>query len=46
VMDDGKGHFLNELEINNTLDPSPYFGIPLNGKTASDEVVACGQVGN
>ena len=46
VLDDGKGHFLNELEIKNTLDPSPYFGIPLNGKTASDEVVICGPAGN
>jgi peptidoglycan LD-endopeptidase LytH len=42
VLDDGKGKFRNELEINNTLDPSPYFGIPLNGKTAPDEVVVCG----
>jgi len=46
VLDDGKGHFLNELEIQNTLDPSPYFGIPLNGKTALDEFVACGPAGN
>lgn len=43
VLSDEDGKFLNELEIENTLDPSPYFGIPLNGKTAPDEVVVCGQ---
>jgi peptidoglycan LD-endopeptidase LytH len=42
VLDDGEGHFLNELKIQNTLDPTPYFGIPLNGKTAPDEVLLCG----
>lgn len=30
VKDDGSGAFLNELEIQNTLDPSPYFGMDLN----------------
>lgn len=29
VLDDGKGQFLNELEIENTLDPSPYLGLQL-----------------
>jgi peptidoglycan LD-endopeptidase LytH len=46
VLDDGQGHFLNELKIQNTLDPSPYFGIPLNGKTAPDEVRVCDTAGN
>jgi len=46
VLSDGNGKFKNELEINNTLDPSPYFGLPLNGKTAPDEVVVCGGAGN
>jgi murein DD-endopeptidase MepM/ murein hydrolase activator NlpD len=27
VRDDGNGHFLNELRIENTLDPSPYLGL-------------------
>ena len=36
VLDDGKGKFLNELQIENTLDPSPYLGLPLNGKTSPD----------
>jgi len=30
VRDDGSGKFLNELEIGNTIDPSPYFGLGLN----------------
>jgi hypothetical protein len=30
VKDNGNGTFLNELEINNTLDPSPYLGLTLN----------------
>lgn len=30
VRDDGSGKFLNELRIQNTVDPSPYFGLPLN----------------
>jgi murein DD-endopeptidase MepM/ murein hydrolase activator NlpD len=30
VKDDGTGHFTNELQISNTLDPSPYFGLELN----------------
>jgi hypothetical protein len=32
VLDDGQGGFRNELEIRNTLDPSPYLGLPLNAK--------------
>ena len=30
VLDDGQGHYLNELQIQNTLDPSAYLGLPLN----------------
>jgi murein DD-endopeptidase MepM/ murein hydrolase activator NlpD len=45
VLDDGKGGFRNELDINNTLDPSPYLGLPLNAKTSNGEVIVCqGQV--
>jgi hypothetical protein len=43
VRVNGHGHFLNELQIQNTYDPSPYFSLPLNGKTAPDEVVVCGK---
>ena len=31
VLDDGSGRYLNELEFSNTVDPSPYLGMPLNG---------------
>jgi hypothetical protein len=41
VLDNGKGSFLNELDINNTLDPSPYFGLNLNAETAGDSIPAC-----
>lgn len=33
VQDDGNGRYLNELEFNNTLDPTPYLGLPLNYHT-------------
>ena len=32
VRDDGAGNYLNELDILNTLDPTPYFGFELNAK--------------
>lgn len=38
VLDDGQDRFRNELEINNTLDPSPYFGLPLNANQNQGEV--------
>ncbi len=41
VKDDGTGHFKNELDINNTLDPSPYLGLPLNGYENRDRVPLC-----
>jgi peptidoglycan LD-endopeptidase LytH len=41
VLDDGSGHFLNELKIDNTLDPSPYFGMNLNGKENQGEIPTC-----
>lgn len=30
VRDDGRGRYLNELEFENTLDPSPYLGLSVN----------------
>ncbi len=30
VKDDGNGRYLNELDFANTLDPTPYLGLPLN----------------
>jgi hypothetical protein len=41
VEDDGRGEFKNELEIQNTLDPSPYLSLPLNGYENRDRVPVC-----
>jgi murein DD-endopeptidase MepM/ murein hydrolase activator NlpD len=41
VKDDGQGSFLNELKIQNTLDPSPYFDLPLNGSSNQDTIPIC-----
>lgn len=41
VKDDGKGGFTNELEIENTLDPSPYLGMGLNAQTNQGRVPVC-----
>ena len=46
VEDDGTGDFKNELEIDNTLDPSPYLGLPLNGYENRDRVPLCETTGN
>lgn len=43
VRDDGKGSFLNELKRANTYDPSPYFGLPLNGFQNKDIIPLCGE---
>jgi len=43
VKDDGSGVFLNELQIRNTIDPSPYFNLPLNANTNKNVVPVCGQ---
>jgi hypothetical protein len=32
VLDDGNGDFLNETDIANTIDPSPYLGMRLNSR--------------
>lgn len=41
VRDDGKGRFLNELKIANTLDPSPYFNMSLNADENRDKIPVC-----
>ena len=41
VLDDGQGHFRNELDISNTLDPSPYFGFELNAERLGDSLAVC-----
>lgn len=39
VLSDKQGHFRNEIHIANTLDPSPYLGLPLNARQVSPRVV-------
>ena len=41
VLDNGSGGFLNELDIRNTLDPSPYLGMALDGTKDQGEIPAC-----
>jgi murein DD-endopeptidase MepM/ murein hydrolase activator NlpD len=41
VEDNGRGSFKNELEISNTIDPSPYFGMALNADINPDEIPVC-----
>ena len=41
VKDDGSGKYLNELDIKNTIDPSPYFNLPLNAKENKDIIPVC-----
>ncbi len=41
VEDDGLGNFKNELEIENTYDPTPYFGMPLNANSNPDTIPVC-----
>ena len=41
IVKDQDGKFMNELDINNTYDPSPYFGLALNAKQNPDKVPVC-----
>lgn len=41
VRDNGSGRWANELEIEQTIDPSPYFLLPLNAQTNRDEIPLC-----
>lgn len=41
VRDDGFGRYLNELDIANTLDPTPYLGLDV-GYTTAVLPIACG----
>jgi murein DD-endopeptidase MepM/ murein hydrolase activator NlpD len=43
VRDDGNGSYLNEQDIRNTYDPSPYLGLNLNAKNNPDETPLCPQ---
>ncbi len=41
VKDNGAGSFKNELEIQNTYDPSAYLGLQLDGKKNRDSIPVC-----
>lgn len=41
VKDDGFGSYKNELEIENTYDPTPYFGLSLNANLNPDTIPVC-----
>ncbi len=41
IVKDNGGQFMNELDINNTNDPSPYFGLALNAHQNADEIPVC-----
>jgi murein DD-endopeptidase MepM/ murein hydrolase activator NlpD len=41
IVQDQNGQYLNELDINNTYDPSPYFGLPLNAAMNRDTIPLC-----
>jgi len=41
VRDDGSGHFKNELDINNTYDPSPYWGLRLSAQENPSDIPTC-----
>lgn len=41
VLDDGQGSYRNELEIGNTLDPSPYLGMRLNANSNREVIPTC-----
>ena len=49
VKDDGRGGYMNEMKFTNTIDPTPYLGLPLNyscaPSSAADMVcaAACSQ---
>ena len=41
VKDDGEGTFTNELDINNTYDPTPYFNLPVDYNENPDDFPVC-----
>lgn len=41
IVKDNNGHFMNELDINNTYDPSPYFGLALNARENPGTIPVC-----
>jgi peptidoglycan LD-endopeptidase LytH len=43
VKSNGFGSFKNELDIENTYDPSPWFGLELNARANPGQIPLCGQ---
>jgi hypothetical protein len=41
IVKDDAGRFMNELAIENTYDPSPYFGLILNARLNPDDAPVC-----
>jgi len=41
IVRDHDGRFMNELDIENTYDPSPYFGLALNAASSPDDAPVC-----
>jgi hypothetical protein len=41
IVQDENGRFKNELDINNTYDPSPYFGFDVNAATVGGSIPSC-----
>jgi hypothetical protein len=41
IVRDRGGQFMNELDIGNTYDPSPYFGLALNASLNRDRIPLC-----
>ncbi len=41
VKDDGFGKYLNELDIENTYDPTAFFGMPMNANMNPDTIPVC-----
>lgn len=41
VLDDGDGSYRNELDIGNTLDPSPYLGIEVDAAAGEEGIAVC-----
>jgi len=41
VLDDGQGRYLNELQFQNTLDPSAYLGLPLDAGSNAEQIPIC-----
>lgn len=41
VLDDGRGHYRNELQFANTLDPTPYLRLPVAYAARTDGAIEC-----